>query len=255
MTVLELYALLNEKIPPSLSCEWDNDGLMCCPTPETPVSRVLVALDITGAVVKQAIEGGYDVIVSHHPMIFSPLSRIDPSNHTAKKVIDLCRAGISAMSFHTRLDAVEGGVNDVLASAIGLTDIRSFGNAGEEIGRIGNLPTPMSIEKFAVYVKEAIGAEQLLVSDAGKTVSRVAVLGGSGSDDVLAACAAGADTYLSGEFKHNWLTDTPDLGINLLAGGHFHTENPVCAVLCRMIREADSTITVDTVNSNPTKVM
>ena len=255
MTVLELYALLNEKIPPSLSCEWDNDGLMCCPNPEATVSRVLVALDITGAVVNAAIEGGYDVIVSHHPMIFSPLSQIEPSNHTAKKVIDLCRAGISAMSFHTRLDAVEGGVNDALAAAIGLTDVTPFGNAGEEIGRIGSLSTPMSLENFATCVKAAIGAEQLIVSDAGKTVSRVAVLGGSGSDDVFAARAAGADTYLSGELKHNWLTDAPDLGINLVAGGHFHTENPVCAVLCRMIREADGTVTVDTVNSNPTTVM
>lgn len=255
MTVCELYTFLNEKIPPSLSCEWDNDGLMCCPNPDRTVSRVLVALDITGAVVRTAIEGGYDAIVSHHPMIFSPLSRIEPSNHTAKKVIDLCRAGIAAMSFHTRLDAVEGGVNDALASAIGLTDVAAFGNAGEEIGRIGTLPTPMSIDAFAARVKAAIGAEQLVVSDAGKTVFRVAVLGGSGSDDVLAARAAGADTYLSGELKHNWLTDAPDLGINLIAGGHFHTENPVCAVLSKMIREADGGITVDTVHSNPTKVM
>ena len=255
MTVCELYTFLNEKIPPSLSCEWDNDGLMCCPNPDRTVSRVLVALDITGAVVKTAIEGDYDAIVSHHPMIFSPLSRIEPSNHTAKKVIDLCRAGIAAMSFHTRLDAVEGGVNDALASAIGLTDVTPLGNAGEEIGRIGNLAAPMSIEDFAARVKAAIDAEQLVVSDAGKTVLRVAVLGGSGSDDVLAARVAGADTYLSGELKHNWLTDAPDLGINLIAGGHFHTENPVCEVLCRMIREADGEITVDTVNSNPTKVM
>lgn len=255
MTAFELYTLLNERIPPSLSCEWDNDGLMCCPDPDRTVSRVLVALDITGAVVKTAIEGGYDAIVSHHPMIFSPLSRIEPTDHIAKKVIDLVRAGISAMSFHTRLDAVEGGVNDTLAAAIGLTDVTPFGNAGEAIGRVGNLAAPMSIEDFAMLVKEAIGAEQLVVSNAGKSVFRVAVLGGSGSDDVLAARAAGADTYLSGELKHNWLTDAPDLGINLIAGGHFHTENPICEVLCRMIREADGDITVDTVNSNPTKVM
>lgn len=255
MTAIELYAFLNEKIPPSLSCEWDNDGLMCCPEPEASVSRVLVALDITGAVVKTAIEGGYDVIVSHHPMIFTPLSRIEPSHPVGKKVIDLCRAGITAMSFHTRLDAVQGGVNDALCKAIGLTDVHPFGNAGEEIGRVGDLSEPLSIEAFAERVKAALGTEQVLVSDAGKTVSRVAVLGGSGSDDVMAALAAGADTYLSGELKHNWLTDAPDLGINLIAGGHFHTEDPVCAVLCRMICEADGTITVEAVNSNPTRVM
>ncbi len=255
MTAIELYAFLNEKIPPSLSCEWDNDGLLCCPDPTKEIKRVLVALDITGAVVKAAIEGGYDAIVSHHPMIFSPLSQITPSNHTAKKVIDLCRAGVTAMSFHTRLDAVKGGVNDALAEAIGLTDVTPFGNDGEEIGRIGTLKAPISLSAFADLVKRATGAPTVQVADAGKTVSRVAVLGGSGSDDVIAAKRAGADTYLSGELKHNWLTDAPDLGINLVAGGHFHTENPVCKVLCGMIREADDSIAVDLIDSNPVKVM
>lgn len=255
MTVCELYAFLNEKIPPSLSCEWDNDGLMCCPDPTKEVQKALVALDITGAVVKMAIEEGYDVIVSHHPMIFSPISCVEPNNHVAKKVIDLCGAGITAMSFHTRLDAVEGGVNDALADALGLINVTPFGNAGEEIGRIGTLKAPITLAAFADLVKAATGAEAVQVSDAGKQVSRVAVLGGSGSDDVIAAKLAGADTYLSGEIKHNWLTDAPDLGINLVAAGHFYTEDPVCKSLCRMIREADSAIEVNAVCSNPVKLM
>lgn len=255
MTIRELYAFLNEKIPASLSCEWDNDGLMCCPDPDRAVSRVLVALDITERVIDQAIEGGYDVIVSHHPMIFSPLKSVHPDHAVAKKVIRLIRAGVSAMSFHTRLDAVEGGVNDTLASALGLCDVEAFGNHGEEIGRVGNLPRRMTLAEFGALVKEATDAEQVLISDAGKPVSRVAVLGGSGSGDVMAALCAGADTYLSGELKHNWLTDAPDLGINLVAAGHFHTENPICRVLCEMIREADPALTVDAVNSNPVQII
>jgi putative NIF3 family GTP cyclohydrolase 1 type 2 len=133
----------------------------------------------------------------------------------------LVREGVAAMSFHTRLDAVEGGVNDTLANAIGLRDVTPFGQDGEAIGRIGTLKAPMSVAEFAALVKRAIGAEGVQAVDAGKPVYRVAVLGGSGSDDVKAARAAGADTYLSGELKHNWLTDAPDLGINLVAAGHF----------------------------------
>lgn len=255
MTVRELYAFLNEKIPPSLSCTWDNDGLMCCPDPDREVRRVLVALDITAEVVKTAIEGGYDAIVSHHPMIFSPLRAVEPSDPVARKVIDLLCGGVAAMSFHTRLDAVEGGVNDVLAEALGLCDVTPFGLDGEAIGRIGTLKKTMALAEFAALVKRATGAEQVLVSDAGRSVYRVAVLGGSGSDDVKAAERAGADTYLSGELKHNWLTDAPERGMNLVAAGHFYTENPVCARLCELIREADGKVQVDIVNSNPVQVM
>ena len=255
MTVRELYAFLNEKIPPSLSCEWDNDGLMCCPDPEARVGRVLVALDVTADVVQKAVEGGYDAIISHHPLIFSPLRNLQPDDPVARKVIRLLCAGVSAMSFHTRLDAVEGGVNDVLAQALGLCEVIPFGENGEAIGRIGSLEQPTTLDDFAARVKAATGAEAVTVSDAGKAVYRVAVLGGSGSDDVKAAERAGADTYLSGELKHNWLTDAPERGMNLIAAGHFYTENPVCARLRELVLEADPSITVDVISSNSTRII
>ncbi len=254
MTVAALYAFLNEKIPPSLSCAWDNDGLMCAPDPQREVRRVLVALDITGEVIDRAVREGYDVIVSHHPLIFSPLRALDPCDHVAKKVIRLIRNGIAAMSFHTRLDAVKGGVNDTLAAALGLADAVPFGADGEEIGRVGALPEAMSLSDFAALVKSATGAPFVQISDAGLPVRRVAVLGGSGSDDVLAARAAGADTYLTGELKHNWLTDAPDIGLNLAAAGHFYTEDPVCAVLSRMLHKADASIEVTVMKSDCVQV-
>lgn len=252
MTVKELYACLNEKIPPSLSCQWDNDGMMCCPDPEAKVGRVLVALDVTADVVRQAREGAYDLIVSHHPLIFSPLRAINQEDAIAKKVIGLIQSGIAAFSFHTRLDAVEGGVNDLLAARLGLCNVTPFGADGEAIGRIGELPQPMSLSEFAACVKRATDAPFVTVSDAGKPVKRVAVLGGSGSDDVVPAILAGADTYLSGELKHNWLTEAPERAINLIAAGHFYTENQVCERLRELMLQADPTITVDIINSNPT---
>ena len=255
MTVRELYTFLNEKIPPSLSCSWDNDGLMCCANAGAGVKKVLLALDINATVVKTAIDGGYDVIISHHPLIFSPLRALNPNDHVAKKVIDLLRAGVTAMSFHTRLDAVQGGVNDLLANALGLENVAPFGQDGEEIGRIGELAGPMSVKTFAANVRNALGAGQVLVADAGREVKRVAVLGGSGSDDVRAAIAAGADTYLTGELKHNYLADAPELGINLFAAGHFDTEVPVCGRIKELLLEADATLTVDIVSSNTVTVV
>ncbi len=255
MTVGELYAFLNEKIPPSLSCDWDNDGLMCCPDPEAEVNKVLVALDVTAKVVQEAITGGYNVILSHHPLIFSPLRAVEPTDHVARKVIDLLRAGVTVMSFHTRLDAVEGGVNDVLAAALGLKNVETFGENGEAIGRVGTLEAPTTLAAFAKTVKRATGADAVQVSDAGKPVYRVAVLGGSGSDDVRAAKKAGADTYVSGELKHNYLTDAPECGINLIAAGHFYTENLVCERIREWVLEAEPSLCVELTNSNPVEIL
>ncbi len=251
MTVKELYAFLEEKMPRALSCDWDNDGLMVCPDDAKEVRRVLVALDITAAVAEHAIKEGYDLVISHHPLIFHPIKAVCPGDVTVNKVIRLLTSGVSAMSFHTRLDAVEGGVNDVLASAIGLCDVTPFGKDGEEIGRIGTLPAPMSLRDFAELVKAATGAKQVQISDGGKPVSRVAVLGGGGAGESGAAAAAGADTYLTGDLRHDQLTEAPERGMNLVQGGHFFTENLVCERIREMLYDADATIAVDIINSYP----
>lgn len=239
MTVMELYRALDAAIPRSLSCEWDNDGLMCCPLPDREVGRVLIALDITDEVVQDAVEGGFDVILSHHPIIFKGIRAMEPGNDVARRVMTLIRAGIAAMSFHTRLDALQGGVNDVLAARLGLCDAVPFGVDAVPIGRIGTLATPVSAEAFAETVKQALHAPFVTLADAGRPVHRVAVLGGSGADDVAAAIAAGADTYLSGELKYHQMVDAPAWGINLIEAGHFYTEQPVCYHMADLVRALD----------------
>ena len=255
MKVRELYAFLNERIPPSLSCSWDNDGLLCCPDEDAEVRRVLVALDVTDRVADEAIARGYDVIVAHHPMIFAPIKAVNTRSHITKKAIKLLRAGVTAMCFHTRLDVVQGGVNDTLADLLGLENTARFGNPGEEVGRVGDLQRETTLADFCALVRRVTGAEAVHAADAGRPVRRVAVLGGSGSDDVFAAIAVGADTFLSGEFKHSYLTEAPECGINLIAAGHFHTENPVCQTLADWISEAFPTLTVDLTDSNPVHVL
>ena len=216
---------------------------------------VLVVLDITAEMAEKAVLEGYDLIVSHHPLVFRPLKALNPLSPVAKKVIRLLNAGVSAMSFHTRLDAVCGGVNDTLSSALGLMDTEPFGNDGEAIGRIGVLPSEMSLQAFAERIKQVTGAPYVTVSDAGKAVRRVAILGGSGSDDVGAAQRAGADTYLSGELGHHFLTDAPEGDMNLIAAGHFYTENPVCETLKTMLLEIDPTLTVEVADSNRVRMI
>ncbi len=156
MTIRQLYEILNTTVPTALSCEWDNDGLMCCPDGEREVYRVLVTLDVTADAVRAAIERNCDLILSHHPLIFKGLRAIDGEDPVSAKVLTLIAHNIAVASFHTRLDTVKGGVNDVLATALGLRDVIPFGEEG--IGRIGTLPEETTAERFAQKVKETLHA-------------------------------------------------------------------------------------------------
>ncbi|MBQ7378417.1 MAG: Nif3-like dinuclear metal center hexameric protein [Clostridia bacterium] len=233
MTVRELYKALCAIVPRELGCDWDKDGLNVCPEPEREVKKVLVALDATAAVVDKAITEGYDVVFSHHPMLWDGLKTVDADDALGAKVVKLCKSGVAAISFHTRIDAAKGGVNDILASLVGLENVETSGV--ENIMRVGNLPAPVSAAEFAACVKNALHCPAVLCSDAGKPVSRVAVVGGSGKDEISVALAAGADTFLTGELKYSQLSEPT--GINLLVAGHFYTENPICERLCALVKE------------------
>jgi len=242
MNVAQLYGFLDKNIPTSLSCEWDNDGLMCAPDKNAEVSRVLITLDITAEAIEYAKNNACDVIISHHPLIFKGIKSVSEDNCVSAKVIELIKCGIAAMSFHTRLDAMRGGVNDILAERLGVKNTLPFGVDGNGIGRVGTLDVTLSLEEFAERVKSALGAPAVLCADAGRKVHTVALLGGEGSDDIAEARAAGADTYVSGRLGYHAMTDAPEGDINLIEAGHFYTEYPVCKALEKMVKKADAKI-------------
>lgn len=231
MTVSQFYAALEARLPRELSCDWDNDGIACCPDPAAEVKGVLISLDPTEDAVEEAIARHCNVILTHHPLLFRGLKTVDGRDTGSRKVIRMITHGITAMAFHTRLDAAEGGVNDILAAKLGLADVEPFGEdgnpAGKPIGRVGNLPETVSADDFIETVKSALDLPALIFAGCGKPVRRVAVLGGGGEDDVFAAVAAGADTYVTGELKYHQLCDAPYGEINLIMAGHYHTEAPV----------------------------
>ncbi|MBQ9080165.1 MAG: Nif3-like dinuclear metal center hexameric protein [Clostridia bacterium] len=243
MNVRQLYQYLNEIIPPSLSCEWDNDGLMCCPDPDREVRRVLIALDVTGEVADEAVDGDFDVVVSHHPLIFKPIRSLTSDDGVGAKLINFVRAGISVMSFHTRLDALAGGVNDQLAEALGLIDVETFDDGdGIPLGRVGYLPEPMDAGEFSARVKGALAAPGVVLACCGKQVDRVAVVGGEGKSFISAAKRTGADTFVSGRIGYNNMVEAEELGLNLIEAGHFFTEDPICDRLSELICAADGNI-------------
>ena len=248
MTVKELYAVFSEKIPAELSEEWDNDGLMCSADTSAEVRRVLCVLDVTEEIVDYAIEQCFDLIISHHPLIFRPITSVTEDNPTARKVIKLVESGVSVFSFHTRADKVSGGVNDSLCDLLGMYNTYPFGEG--LLGRIGDLDEEMSLEDFAYKIKETIGADAVRYADGYNTVRRVAVVGGDGKSYISAAIKEGADTFISGRIGYNVMEEASERGINLIEAGHYFTEQPVTEFFLSIVIGADSDIDVEIASSN-----
>ena len=245
MTVLELYRFLENKLSPALSAPWDNDGAACLPQPAREVRRVLIALDATERVVNRATEGGFDLLLTHHPLLFRGVKSLTPFTGVPRKLLRLVESGVAALSYHTRLDAATGGVNDVLAEVLGLTDVKPLAPEGEAACvRIGRLPTAMDANLFAAEVKRRLGLPALLLSGEG-TVKTVALCGGEGGDFLDAVRAAGADLYLSGRIGYHRMLDAPEDGLMTMEIGHFASEVPVLDRLALLVGEADETIEIE----------
>ncbi len=225
-TVRDIDKYLSEISPKELSESWDNDGVMICSRPDKEVKKVLCALDATADVIDYAGKNNFDLIVSHHPFIFKKLSRITGFEY--KNLETLIKNDVSVLSYHTRLDSASGGVNDVLAQTLLLSDIRGFGGDRNDFGRIGNLPLEMSGKEFALYLKEKLGCDVRCTFNDGKMIKTVAVLGGSGKDFVYEAMMTGADAYVTSEIPHNLFIDAKVRDFALYDCGHYYTENPVC---------------------------
>ena len=227
-TVGEIAALLREKAPVEKKMDFDNVGLLVGSAGHA-VSRVLVALDITDEVIDEAVSVGAELIVSHHPLFFSLASVIDDTPEGAR-AYKLVRNDIAAICMHTNLDAAQGGVNDALMQALGGRVLDTLDPA-TGIGRIGEIAAPMAFPDFLPFVKKTLSAFGLRYHDAGRSVKRLAVCGGSGGGDIPLAAAAGCDTYVTADVKYHQFQQAKDLGLNLIDADHFCTENVVTPVL------------------------
>jgi dinuclear metal center YbgI/SA1388 family protein len=243
-TVREIYNLLDKIAPVSLQMDFDNAGFLVGEG-ERKVSRVLVSLDITEAVVEEALQKGAQLIVSHHPVIFQPVKRITDEDKAGRTLLALIRGGISAICMHTNLDAVQGGVNDKLAEAAGLEitglleqDGTDGNGAPYGIGRTGNLkagPTPLPA--YAEQLKHNLGCNGLRFYDAGRPVHSVAVGGGACGDMLADAMACGCDTFVTSDVKYDVFLEAQSMGMNLIDAGHYPTEDVITAPLVQWLRE------------------
>lgn len=237
ITVNDILEFIETIAPKSLKMEWDNAGLLCG-SGATPVTKVLVALDPFEHVCKEAADWSAELIITHHPLIFHGVKSVTDETSIGRGIMTLCRHGICAINAHTNLDCAEGGVNDVLAATLGLTDITPipYGDGSVSLLRCGNAEE-QSMDAFLAKVECILSCEGIRYVDSGKPVRKVAVGGGSCAEAMLDALAAGCDTFVTADVKYNQFWDAHDLGLNLIDAGHFNTENPMMKVLAKQIGE------------------
>lgn len=233
-TIHDIESALYALAPKALAAEWDNVGLLAG-SADREVRSVLVALDITEPVVEEAERMGADLIVSHHPVIFHPVKSITDRDPSGRLLIRLVRSGTGAVCMHTNLDAAQGGVNDALASALGLQDAAPAAEGG--IARIGTLPEAMALPGFLARVKNALRPNGLRYVDGGRPIRKVAAGGGACGDFLWEAAALGCDAFVTADLKYNHFLDAGVLGLTVIDAGHFPTEDVVCPMVVRYLRE------------------
>ena len=210
MNVKELYDILSEAYPKALSCPWDNDGLMAAADLTAPVKKVLVALDATESAVRYAAEHGFNVLLTHHPMIFKGPKNVTPLTLDGRRVLTAVTGGVAVMSFHTRLDAVDGGVNDELCRVLGFEADGVFGDEeAPTLGRLVTLKEGMPLSDLACHVKKCLNAPsvKLIAQNTEKNVTKIALCGGDGKGFTYPALAEGAEVLITGNTSYNFGQD------------------------------------------------
>lgn len=241
--VRDIYDYIDAKAPFSTQMDFDNAGLLVGDR-DAEVKRVMVALDTTLSVVREAARKRCQLLVTHHPLIFHPLKAVTPNDPTQATVTELIRWNMALICAHTNLDAAPGGVNDVLMDRLGVKTtgiLDEFGvgaNGPYGMGRIGELAKPMEPKAFAAMVKKALGTRAVRAAPGTRPIKKVAVCGGSGGDMVELAASLGMDAYVTADVKHHEFLLARALGITLLDAGHYATENPVTPVLVNQLKDA-----------------
>ncbi len=233
-TVSDVLSYLWDIAPREGAEAWDNVGHLVGRS-GAPVKKILVALDITMPVIREAIDLGAELIVSHHPLIWDTCRHVTDTVFQQEKVMTLIENKIAAICMHTNLDEAEDGVDDTLVEALGLTALDHLVEG--KIGHICELDREMTLEDFLCLVKDRLGANGLRYCDGGNPVKRIATGCGSCSEYLPEAVAAGCDTFLTGDVKHDRWIDALGQGINLIDAGHYSTENPIVQKLARKLTE------------------
>ena len=254
MKVKDIIQVVEDFAPLSAQEGWDNSGL-CVGSPDDDVKGVLLALDCTPELVDEAIACGADMIVTHHPLIFSGLKKISPDNQVGLALMKAIKAGICIYAAHTNADKVIEGVSGAMAARLNLEDVEILQRDGENVGLgvVGNLPEPLDARNVLALVKEKFGLKAMRTSrPLDCKISRIAMCGGSGGSLIGEARRSGAQLYISGDISyHNFFTEE---GFMIMDIGHYESEIGIVDILFSLLKKSFPTFAVritQNLNSNP----
>lgn len=230
--VSDVRELVGGIAPFELAEEWDNVGLLYGHA-QAEVTRVLVALDLTQGVLDEARALGAQLIVTHHPIMFSARKRVTDEDREGRLMLGMAEAGIAHIAAHTNLDAAPGGVNDTLMAEMGAANI-----VGEGCVRAGDLPEGTTLGALAALAERRLRGPVRVYGAKDTLVHRLGCCSGAGGSEIAEAKALGADCFITGEVRHHEALDAVDGGMCVLEAGHFETENPVCEVLAQALQKA-----------------
>lgn len=221
MRVGDVVSWLDSIAPLESAEAFDNVGLLIG-SPDAEVHAALFGMDVTEALVAEAVRRNAELIVTHHPFIFHPLKRIDYTGPQGRILCSLLERRINVIAAHTNWDKASGGVSDSLAEALGLSDVKPC----DAYLRLGTLPRAMSADELASHIGGALGFSPRCYPAGDSPISRVAVAGGAYGEGYLLASEMGAQAYVVGEVRHHELADAFARGLTVYDAGHFSTELP-----------------------------
>lgn len=243
MNVREITEVLRREYPEKYFEKWDSAGIQV-EFKEREVRKIIVALEADDYVTDEAVKIGADLIVTHHPLIFSGLKSISDGDVVGRRVMKLVSAGVSLYSMHTNYDNLFMGRD--AAEVMKLTDSEVFieGMDGYGIGMVGNLPREMSVSELCGYVKNVFNLKTVaLYGHKDERVSRVAVVPGSGKEFYPDALKRGANVLITGDVSHHFGVDAVMAGCSIIDAGHYGLEHIFVDImgerLGRLFKDAD----------------
>ncbi|WP_025270462.1 Nif3-like dinuclear metal center hexameric protein [Hippea sp. KM1] len=222
MEVERLIDYLEAYFPLSLQEGWDNSGLQISPQ-ESSIKGVLLSLDVNSQTIDEAVELGCNLIIAHHPVLFSSTKKIFKDFYPYNVLYKAIQNGLGVYAFHTNLDIAEGGLNDYLCNLLELEDVEVIED--KRPLRIGRLKESMSLEGFVDYVKERLSCPMTkYIRSNDRPIRRVAICSGSCMELMHDILGLDFDVFLSGDLKHHTAIFAKESGINVVDATHFHTE-------------------------------
>lgn len=234
MKAEKIAEFIEKYAPQKLAYEWDNVGILFG-SGEKKVKKALLTLDVNEFTVKEAVKNNCDMIISHHPLFFGGIKRIDFNTSEGRMIKNLTENDITVFAAHTNMDIADGGINDELAKIFGLSDVKYIEENG--LGRYGILPYEVRLEEFCNIVKKKLDTPCVRVcGDMNMKVKKIAVASGSCSEIIPTASGLGCDAVITGDMKYHEMCDAFYFGTAVIDAGHYPTEKNVIGIFKKILK-------------------